>query len=193
MRIYRLTFGPLLLRGAPQDEQHVQQLWHPRRRRMRMPNRSRVRIHDVFEQPLPAVTLVLPVCADKSTNALVCRGGNCSAITCGNPIARPSNRTQLVDTATSTGCTGSGQCTSGFNGLDCNICENSNACSAAIATFGAANTSTASIDPSSGLMGADEMQCSNSPYTYTSSFIECNVINPTLQGVFPGTTILYAD
>lgn len=117
-------------------------------------------------------------------------GGNCSTITCGNPIARSANRTELSSTAPSSGCTGSGQCTSGFDGLDCNICQNSNACSAAIATFGAANTSSAPSDATSGLLGTSEMLCSKSPYTYTSSFIECNVINPTLQGVFPGTTIL---
>ncbi|KAK9899179.1 hypothetical protein P389DRAFT_158475 [Cystobasidium minutum MCA 4210] len=117
-------------------------------------------------------------------------GTNCSTIVCENPIARPSNRSALVSSAGSTGCGGSGQCTSGFNGLDCNICQNSNACSTAIATYGAANTSSVPISSSTGLTGPDEMLCSNSPYTYTSSFVECNVINPTLQGVFPGTTYL---
>ncbi|GAA5984754.1 hypothetical protein JCM10908_003487 [Rhodotorula pacifica] len=113
----------------------------------------------------------------------------CVTPTCDNPLIENAYRqpfsTVLAGNA-SAGC--SRQCTAGFEGPTCGVCSSDNACVSAVQALG-----TGSSTSSNGMTltnGLGNPVCSNGPWTWTEGFASCQVVNPTLQGVFTGSTIL---
>ncbi|GAA6042455.1 hypothetical protein JCM8097_008464 [Rhodosporidiobolus ruineniae] len=109
-------------------------------------------------------------------------GADCSSISCDNPLLDPSARqafSSVLSSNASQGCTR--QCSDGFTGPTCNVCTSDSACAAAVGT--GANSSGFSS-------GLGQPVCSTSTWTWTQGFATCDVVNPTLQSVFSGTTTL---
>ncbi|GAA6023398.1 hypothetical protein JCM11491_006458 [Sporobolomyces phaffii] len=108
-------------------------------------------------------------------------GADCSRLVCSNPLLASTSRSPFdanVSGNAAVGC--NNQCTSGFEGPNCNVCTSNQACASAAAGQG---TSAAS-------QGLGEPICSTGSWTWTQGFGSCAVVNPTLQSVFPGTTTL---
>ncbi|GAA95173.1 uncharacterized protein L969DRAFT_53338 [Mixia osmundae IAM 14324] len=111
-------------------------------------------------------------------------GPTCATLACGNPVQASASRPAIAANAGGRGCAGTGACSSGFTGLDCNLCTSAQACSAALGT-------TSSPPASSALSPVNTtVTCHQSPLTFTEGFTSCGVINPTLQAVFPGSFTL---
>ncbi|KAK4058044.1 hypothetical protein OIO90_000783 [Microbotryomycetes sp. JL221] len=101
-------------------------------------------------------------------------GQDCASLVCGNSLAEPSSR-PLWTGNTADGC--GSQCTPGWTGPTCNVPENLGACTAALSSSGA----TANVD---------DVVLNTGAYVFTEGYTTCDVINPTLQSVFSGTTTL---
>lgn len=114
----------------------------------------------------------------------------CVTPTCDNPLLENAYRqpfSAVLAGNASTGC--ARQCTSGFEGPTCGVCTSDNACVAAVQALGTGSSSSSS----SGMTltnGLGNPICSNGAWTWTEGFASCQVVNPTLQGVFTGSTIL---
>ncbi|GAA5870310.1 hypothetical protein JCM8547_006599 [Rhodosporidiobolus lusitaniae] len=109
-------------------------------------------------------------------------GANCSLPACDNPLLASSSRTAFsasLASNASAGCTS--QCTDGFSGPTCNVCTSSAACIAALGESEAATLVTS---------GLRQPVCSTGAWTWTEGFASCDVVNPTLQSVFSGSTTL---
>ncbi|GAA5895416.1 hypothetical protein JCM6882_006244 [Rhodosporidiobolus microsporus] len=113
-------------------------------------------------------------------------GADCSLPACDNPLLPPSSRTPFsaaVSSNASEGCA-SGQCSDGFGGPTCNTCRTSEGCRTALGGTGGATT-TAGVQS-----GMGQPVCSTGAWTWTEGFGTCDVVNPTLQSVFSGSTTL---
>ncbi|BGO95151.1 RHTO0S01e00936g1_1 [Rhodotorula toruloides] len=116
----------------------------------------------------------------------------CTLAACDNPLesnfARQPFSAVLAGNA-STGC--ARQCTSGFAGPNCNVCTGNQACASALQALngggGGAGSSSNGMSLTNGL---GEPVCSTGPWTWTEGFASCDVVNPTLQSVFAGSTTL---
>ncbi|KWU44583.1 ABC transporter [Rhodotorula sp. JG-1b] len=114
----------------------------------------------------------------------------CVTPTCDNPLMENTYRqpfSAVLAGNASTGC--ARQCTSGFEGPTCGVCTSDNACVAAVQALGTGSSSSSS----NGMTltnGLGNPVCSNGAWTWTEGFASCQVVNPTLQGVFTGSTIL---
>ncbi|GAA5976278.1 hypothetical protein JCM5350_001403 [Sporobolomyces pararoseus] len=107
-------------------------------------------------------------------------GNDCNTLLCSNPLIAPSSRSTFdpnVSGDAAVGC--NNQCTSGFEGPNCNVCNSNQACSNAL-----------SSTPTMASQGLGEPICSTGAWTWTQGFGNCAVVNPTLQSVFPGKTTL---
>lgn len=97
-------------------------------------------------------------------------GDDCSSATCGSLNKSPTSR-PLKSSGSSCNCD------SGFGGINCNVCKQQNACQASSLTSSAGTFLT-----------NDSPTCSQSPRTYIASYGDCQVVDPTLQAIYPGTT-----
>ncbi|KAK0492058.1 hypothetical protein EDD18DRAFT_1080115 [Armillaria luteobubalina] len=119
-------------------------------------------------------------------------GSNCSQPACGGNIFQGTDRSLTPINSngfanlTTAGCS----CQSGWTGTGCNVCQTTNACASAYS----ASTSGSSTS-SSGLNGLDDGQnrtlvCNNSPRVWAAGQLSCNVNNPTLQALYPLSSVL---
>ncbi|KAF8352217.1 hypothetical protein F5887DRAFT_934420 [Amanita rubescens] len=112
----------------------------------------------------------------------------CSQPACGGTIFQGSQRPLASATSasfanlTASNCS----CQTGWTGLGCNVCETANACQVA---YSAVVNSTSQI---SGLLpnGNNTVVCNTAPQVYASSQMSCQVVNPTLQGIYPLSSTL---
>ncbi|BGP27299.1 hypothetical protein JCM10295v2_006263 [Rhodotorula toruloides] len=114
---------------------------------------------------------------------------SCTLAACDNPLesnpARQPFSSVLAGNA-STGC--ARQCTSGFVGPNCNVCTANQACASALQAVNGGGAS--SSNGMSLTKGLGDPVCSTGPWTWTEGFASCDVVNPTLQSVFAGSTTL---
>ncbi|GAA6023495.1 hypothetical protein JCM10207_006217 [Rhodosporidiobolus poonsookiae] len=109
-------------------------------------------------------------------------GADCSAPTCDSPLLAPSSRALFnaqISSNPSAGC--ASQCSEGFTGPTCGVCTSDAACRAA---GGGGSVSEGAL---AGMGGA---VCSTSAWTWTQGLGSCDVVNPTLQSAFAGSTTL---
>ncbi|KAK4054896.1 hypothetical protein OIV83_000820 [Microbotryomycetes sp. JL201] len=103
-------------------------------------------------------------------------GPDCTQLACGNALINPPSSRPLW---TGTGTQGCGsQCTAGWTGPTCNVPQNVGACTAALGSSGVTDARFNDIVLNTGA------------YVFTEGYTSCNVVNPTLQSVFSGTTTL---
>ncbi|KAM5542745.1 hypothetical protein V8D89_003706 [Ganoderma adspersum] len=113
-------------------------------------------------------------------------GLTCSQPACGGTIFQGSGRSLANGSPfanlTSSGCS----CEDGWTGTGCNVCQTAKACQSGFA----------SVRGSAGsLTGADTGQnntivCNAAPRVYAAGEMSCDVQNPTLQSLFPGSSTL---
>ncbi|KPV72649.1 uncharacterized protein RHOBADRAFT_39255 [Rhodotorula graminis WP1] len=113
----------------------------------------------------------------------------CTAPTCDNPLVPPDNRQLFSAVLSGNSTAGCGrQCSDGFEGPTCGVCTSDSACSTALqALNGAASSSSSGLTLTNGL---GNPVCSRGPWTWTEGFGTCDVVNPTLQSAFAGSTFL---
>ncbi|KAF9464628.1 hypothetical protein BDZ94DRAFT_1256193 [Collybia nuda] len=117
-------------------------------------------------------------------------GETCSQPACGGNIFEGIQRSLTpvsngVANLTQAGCS----CQDGWTGTGCNVCQSSNACQAAYASF--ANTPS-NPDVVTGSQGTQNqtLTCNTSPRVWAGSQMSCRVDNPTLQAIYPLTSTL---
>lgn len=93
-------------------------------------------------------------------------GNDCNTLLCSNPLIAPSSRSTFdpnVSGDAAVGC--NNQCTSGFEGPNCNVCNSNQACSNAL-----------SSTPTMASQGLGEPICSTGAWTWTQGFGNCAVV-----------------
>jgi len=112
------------------------------------------------------------VCYPGQTNA-----PDCNQLACGNLYQNSSARAPFdVSLAGSSGNAGCGQqCTGGFSGSNCNICQSADTCQNAIPAA-----------PLGTPLPTRDVICSSEPIAYTANFGECLIDNPTVKALLPG-------
>ncbi|ETS60523.1 hypothetical protein PaG_05371 [Moesziomyces aphidis] len=101
-------------------------------------------------------------------------GTACNTATCSSPFVAPDARTPKP--------TADKQCSScdaGFGGINCNVCQSPSACQARKSSLG--------LGSSSSLFGTnDTLVCHKQPSAVRTTYIDCNVNQTTVNGVYPG-------
>lgn len=101
-------------------------------------------------------------------------GTACNAATCNSTFVAPDAR--VIKPASDKQCA---SCDAGFGGINCNICQSPNACQMRRSSLGL------STPPS--LFGTNEtLVCHKQPSAVRTTYIDCNVNQATVNGVFPG-------
>ncbi|POW23353.1 hypothetical protein PSHT_00303 [Puccinia striiformis] len=72
------------------------------------------------------------------------------------------------------------QCTSGFAGSTCNICQNTDSCQKGI------SSASSSGLPGLGSATTGDVICSKEPIAYTANFGQCLIDNPMIKSLLPG-------
>ncbi|PBK92073.1 hypothetical protein ARMGADRAFT_967383 [Armillaria gallica] len=119
-------------------------------------------------------------------------GSNCSQPACGGTIFQGTDRSFTpINSNGSANLTAAGcSCQSGWTGTGCNVCQTASACAS-----GYSSSTSGSSTSSSGLTGLDDGQnrtlvCNNSPRVWAAGQLSCNVNNPTLQALYPLSSVL---
>ncbi|SCV68407.1 BQ2448_528 [Microbotryum intermedium] len=128
---------------------------------------------------------------ESSTNSCACPSGfggaNCSQLVCSNPIASSTSRgpfnIALAGASGSNGC--AAQCTPGWSGPMCSIANSSSTCLIALTNSAGVSGQTFSTSAV-----YNDIVHNSGAYVWTEGFTYCDVVNPTLQAVFAGTTAL---
>ncbi|KAG6333232.1 hypothetical protein ID866_5855 [Astraeus odoratus] len=116
-------------------------------------------------------------------------GSNCSQPACGGTIFDGSSRSLAPISSggyanlTAADCS----CSSGWTGTGCNVCTTSSACQAAYAAVNG-NSTTSAQASTAGVNNT--LVCNTQPTVYAAGELSCQVINPTLQSIFPLQTNL---
>ncbi|THV02339.1 ABC transporter [Dendrothele bispora CBS 962.96] len=117
-------------------------------------------------------------------------GSTCSELGCGGNLFQGSQR-PLTSTQsgfanfTASDCS----CQSEWTGTGCNVCQSANACQSAFSSVSSGSSSGAIpgiVDNGTN----STMVCNNAPRVYASGQMSCSVNNPTLQAIYPGTSVL---
>ncbi|SJL04963.1 related to ADP1-ABC transporter [Armillaria ostoyae] len=119
-------------------------------------------------------------------------GSNCSQPACGGSIFQGTDRSLTPINSngfanlTAAGCS----CQNGWTGTGCNVCQTASACAS-----GYSSSTSGSSTSSSGLTGLNDGQnrtlvCNNSPRVWAAGQLSCNVNNPTLQALYPLSSVL---
>ncbi|BGP51257.1 hypothetical protein JCM10450v2_007186 [Rhodotorula kratochvilovae] len=112
----------------------------------------------------------------------------CAAATCDNPLVQPADRQVFSAVLSGNASAGCGrQCSEGFAGPTCGVCTSDSSCQAALTAVNGGAASSSSMSLTNGL---GQPVCSRGAWTWTEGFGSCQVINPTLQSVFAGSTVL---
>ncbi|KAI1791502.1 ABC transporter [Ganoderma leucocontextum] len=113
-------------------------------------------------------------------------GSTCSQPACGGTIFQGSARSLANGSPFANLTSSSCSCEDGWTGTGCNVCQTAKACQSGFASVrGAAGS----------LTGADTGQnntivCNAASRVYAAGEMSCNVQNPTLQSIFPGSSTL---
>ncbi|KAJ7603493.1 hypothetical protein FB45DRAFT_960377 [Roridomyces roridus] len=110
-------------------------------------------------------------------------GSTCAAPGCGGDIFQ-SNRALAPSQGPFPNIT-TCACESGWGGTGCNVCSSPSACQSAFAASGSAPSTAQSA---TGLNNT--LICNSAAQVYAASEMSCDVVNPTLQAVFPLDTHL---
>ncbi|KAH8114133.1 hypothetical protein DFH11DRAFT_1704353 [Phellopilus nigrolimitatus] len=119
-------------------------------------------------------------------------GSTCSEPGCGGDIFQGLNRSLVSGNSTSSAnlSASSCSCESGWGGFGCNVCQSAWACQTAF-TNANGSSSSGSNSLTSGPSGQNStLVCNTEPKVLAAGQMSCNVINPTLQDLFPGNTNL---
>ncbi|KAJ7063611.1 hypothetical protein C8F01DRAFT_1133693 [Mycena amicta] len=111
-------------------------------------------------------------------------GSTCSTPACGGDIFQGSIRALTTSQSRGFPNISSCACETGWEGTGCNVCSTGVACQAAFTASGRAPNANQSIAGSVSGQN-DTLTCNAKPRVYASSQMSCQVINPTLQGLFP--------
>ncbi|KAG0148835.1 hypothetical protein CROQUDRAFT_379935 [Cronartium quercuum f. sp. fusiforme G11] len=126
---------------------------------------------------------------NQTTSSCDCSPGltnspTCDTLACGNPFIASSKRPVLDPTAA--GDSGSKrcrkQCTNGFCGLGCNICQSSDACKSGFNSLSSGSSSNTGLASSA----SQDLSCNTDANSFGVGFSERSVNNSTLSSVFPG-------
>ncbi|KAJ6606274.1 hypothetical protein DFH09DRAFT_1119732 [Mycena vulgaris] len=112
-------------------------------------------------------------------------GSTCAIPGCGGDIFQGSRRALAPQQGafpniTDATCT----CEAGWEGTGCNVCQTSSACQAAYSASGNAPSSSQSIGDSQAGQNST-LACNSAARVYAASQMSCQVLNPTLQALFP--------
>ncbi|CAO1622820.1 unnamed protein product [Parajaminaea phylloscopi] len=102
-------------------------------------------------------------------------GTNCTSATCNSTYVAPATR--VTKPANQQACS---SCTSGFGGLNCNVCQSENACTMAAAAVGATSAASSS----------DPLLCYKSSRPISTTHIQCDINQPTLKTLYPNRNIV---
>ncbi|KAJ6546878.1 hypothetical protein B0H19DRAFT_1211643 [Mycena capillaripes] len=117
-------------------------------------------------------------------------GSTCASPACGGDIFQGSRRALAPQQGSFPNITDATcACEAGWGGTGCNVCQTSSACQTAYSSSGSAPSSSQSIS------GAQDGQnstltCNSAARVFAASQMSCQVINPTIQGLFPLSTNL---
>ncbi|KAH8832894.1 ABC transporter [Flagelloscypha sp. PMI_526] len=102
-------------------------------------------------------------------------GSTCSQASCKGNLFQGSQRPLVSGTTnlTSPDCA----CDSGWTGTGCNVCASASACSSALGGGSSSTGDTSGIN--------NTMTCNTTPRVYSSGQLSCQVVNPTLQALYP--------
>lgn len=101
-------------------------------------------------------------------------GTACNAATCNSTFIAPSAR--VPKPAADKQCN---SCDAGFGGINCNVCQTPNACQARKSSHG--------LSTPNSLFGTNEtLVCHKQPSAVRTTYIDCNVKQATVNGVYPG-------
>ncbi|PWY97361.1 hypothetical protein BCV70DRAFT_67764 [Testicularia cyperi] len=100
-------------------------------------------------------------------------GTACNTATCNSPFVSPSSRTAKPSGATACSCD------DGFGGVNCNVCQSAGACQARRTALGYPTTN-------SPFGGNDTLVCHRQPSAVRTTYIDCDVKQLTVNGVYPG-------
>ncbi|KIO28138.1 hypothetical protein M407DRAFT_22614 [Tulasnella calospora MUT 4182] len=140
---------------------------------------------------LPAVILGQTTCSNYgSANGTQCAcppgfaGSTCAEAACGGTIFQGLSR-PLASTTNGFSNITTCPCQDGWGGVGCNTCQTNQACQSGYnSVFGDAASTAAAT-------GVDAtLQCNTAARVYASGEMSCQVINPTLQALYPGRTAL---
>ncbi|PPQ88680.1 hypothetical protein CVT25_010114 [Psilocybe cyanescens] len=114
-------------------------------------------------------------------------GSTCSQPACGGTIFQGAQRPLAAVSGSFANLTAGGcSCENGWTGTACNVCQTPDACQSALSALGAVSTDS----PTLGSQGNETMVCNTQAQVYASSQMSCNVINPTLQTIYPLSSTL---
>ncbi|KAF8191529.1 ABC transporter [Mycena galopus ATCC 62051] len=105
----------------------------------------------------------------------------CATPTCGGDIFQGSHRALAPSgNASDSSCS----CEAGWGGLGCNVCTTSSACQTAYSASGNAPSTAQSV---AGVQSGQNstLTCSSSPRVFAAGQMSCQVLNPTLEVLFP--------
>ncbi|KAI0927964.1 hypothetical protein AcW2_004129 [Taiwanofungus camphoratus] len=112
-------------------------------------------------------------------------GSTCAQPACGGNIFQGSGRSLApLSFANLSGCA----CENGWTGTGCNVCQSANACQSAYVNTGGANAGIASSGTEAG--ENNTLTCNVTPRVYAASQMSCEVVNPTLQDIYPLSSTL---
>ncbi|KAF7298507.1 ABC transporter protein [Mycena kentingensis (nom. inval.)] len=111
-------------------------------------------------------------------------GATCATPSCGGDIFQGSKRAAAQSLSNGfpniTGCA----CEAGWAGSGCNVCSTASACQAAFSASGSAPTADSSVAGSVSAQNGT-LTCNTNARVYAASEMSCDVVNPTLQALFP--------
>ncbi|KAJ9475372.1 putative ATP-dependent permease (putative) [Pseudozyma hubeiensis] len=101
-------------------------------------------------------------------------GTACNAATCNSTFVAPDAR--IPKPSSDKQCP---SCDAGFGGINCNICQSAGSCQARKSSLG--------ISTPNSLFGSNEtLVCHKQPSAVRTTYIDCNVKQATVNGVYPG-------
>ncbi|SJX65413.1 related to ADP1-ABC transporter [Sporisorium reilianum f. sp. reilianum] len=101
-------------------------------------------------------------------------GTACNTATCNSTFVAPDAR--VVKPASVQQCP---SCDAGFGGINCNVCQSAGSCQARKSSLG--------VGTPNSLFGSNQtLVCHKQPSAVTTTYIDCDVKQPTVNGVYPG-------
>ncbi|KZT24034.1 hypothetical protein NEOLEDRAFT_1095007 [Neolentinus lepideus HHB14362 ss-1] len=118
-------------------------------------------------------------------------GSSCAQAACQGNIFQGSQRQLVPSTGTPsvsnlTGCS----CASDWTGTGCNVCQDAGVCQNAYSASEYAQSSVSGNIDGSGDGQNSTLTCNTSPKVWAAGEMSCQVINPTVQSLYPGDTTL---
>ncbi|KAJ7221642.1 hypothetical protein GGX14DRAFT_430547 [Mycena pura] len=110
-------------------------------------------------------------------------GSNCASPGCGGDIFQGSNRALAPQQGASSNIS-TCSCEAGWGGTGCNVCVTGSACQAAYTASGRAPSGAQSISGSVDGQNST-LTCNSKARVFAASQMSCQVLNPTLQALYP--------